>query len=835
MARRIAIAALLIGLLIFLPPLINLRRFQTSIAQSISGAVSRQVTFSDVRLRLLPQPGFVFSDFVVGEDPHFGLEPMLRAEQVTARLRLMSLWRGRLEISRLSFDTASLNLVRDPRGRWNVVTSLQQASTVPVAPTAEPRAQAAPRFPYIEATDSRVNFKFGPVKQSFSLVDSNFSLWLDSPNHWQMRLEAQPVRTDAYLGDTGTIQASASFSREHNEHLEQVPFKAALRWKNAQLGQMTWLLTGKDRGWRADVDLNADAVGIPSNFHLRTRTSLDGFRRYDIAIADALRGAPSCETNIVRQAAGEVMRFSAESLNCELQVGAGKIAAMGRASWADREYDLTLTATDLPLQSIVDFYRRAKLNVSDSLRGSGNLQAELHVSNRDDCPSGTLRLQDARFIDEARKLDLPFAIEMKTRTIATKIPASCFLTDGATVNMGARTPLTVVPYWATYWGQRQFAFQVSGEAESDRLLATLKSFGLLTRDYHASGVLTLNAALVGSPAGFAYPQWTGTAQSAELTLPQGITLRNASVVLKGDTVTLQQFTTFLPDLQTTLSGSISWPVRCAASPCAVSFTVRASSLDLDTLNRAFNPAFRKRNWLYLPKFLGGEEAKQLPVSLLFAFNGNGMLQTDRLTVRKLELTNFTTNVEWHDRQIVLTNAHGTALGADVSGRTTLDFTVQPQVTGEISVKNLELANSTSLLSTQFARGKAMASASFGFDGLSATQIAQSFTADIKFVVDHGILYRFARSGDLVFTTWKGQAQIADRRLTILRSSLATPKGEITLTGNVMADQRLDLRMNGPSEAAISGTLSAPVVTATAAQAYSASNQQDAPKQAKTPH
>jgi hypothetical protein len=184
---------------------------------------------------------------------------------------------------------------------------------------------------------------------------------------------------------------------------------------------------------------------------------------------------------------------------------------------------------------------------------------------------------------------------------------------------------------------------------------------------------------------------------------------------------------------------------------------------------------------------------------------------------------------------LFTNARGTALGADVSGRTTLDFIAQPKVTGEISAKNFELANSASLLSTQFARGRAMASASFGFDGLSATQIAQSFTADIKFAVDHGILYRFARSGDLVFTTWKGQAQIADRRLTILRSSLATPKGEITLTGNVMADQRLDLRMNGTSEAAISGTLSAPVVTGTAAQAYSASNQQDAPKQAKTPH
>lgn len=826
MARRIAIAALFIGLLVVLPPFVNLRRFQASIAQSISGAVGRQVTFSDVRLQLLPQPGFVFSDFVVAEDPAFGIEPMMRAEQVTARLRLMSLWRGRLEISRLSFDAASLNLVRDPRGRWNVVTPLQQASTVPAAPTAARRPQSAPRFPYIEASGARLNFKFGTVKQSFSLVDADFSLWLDSPNHWQMRLEAQPVRTDAYLGDTGTIQANASFSRGHNEHLEQVPFKAAIRWRNAQLGQMTWLLTGKDRGWRGDVDLNADAVGTPSNFHLRTHASLDGFRRYDIAIADSLHAEPSCETDIVRQAAGDVMRFSAESLKCELQAGNGKLVAEGRASWADHTYDLTVTAIEVPLQSVLRFYRRAKQNVSDGLTASGTLEAQVHVSDATQCPTGTLRLQQARFIDETRKLDLPLTLEMASRTSNKK--TSCLEGQPASVALGGRSPLLLHPSWAS----ARFSLAVSGQAEADRFLSALKSFGLLLRDYHAAGVLTLDAALTGDPAGFAYPQWTGAAQAAELVLPQGITLRNAAIALKGDMVALQQFTTSLPDLKTTVSGSISWPVRCTTSPCEVSFALRASSLDVDTLNRAFNPAFRKRNWLYLPKFLGGDDPRQLPASLLFAFRGSGTLQADRLTMRKLELTSVTTNVEWRDRQLLFTNAHGTAMGADVTARATMDFTALPKVTGELGVKNLDLANSGSLLSAQFAKARTSATASFGFQGLSAKEIVQSFTADINFSVDRGTLYRFAPSGDLAFAHWKGEAQIADRRLTIIRSTIMTPRGEMTLTGNVMADQRLDLRMNGSSETAISGTLSAPVV-ATATQAYSASNQKDAPKPAKT--
>ena len=73
-----------------------------------------------VELRLLPRPGFVLYDLTVEEDPAFGAEPLLHANTVTASIRLLSLWRGRLEISEISVDEASLNLVRSPAGRWNL-------------------------------------------------------------------------------------------------------------------------------------------------------------------------------------------------------------------------------------------------------------------------------------------------------------------------------------------------------------------------------------------------------------------------------------------------------------------------------------------------------------------------------------------------------------------------------------------------------------------------------------------------------------------------------------------------------------------------------------------
>ena len=127
----------LIVLMIFLglvvPPFVNVGRYRAYIVDSMSRALGRPVSFGTISLRLLPQPGFDFENFTVGDDPAFSPEPILRAEQVTAYLRISSLWRGRLEIARLSFKYPSLNLVRRSEGDWNVESLLYRASRTPSA------------------------------------------------------------------------------------------------------------------------------------------------------------------------------------------------------------------------------------------------------------------------------------------------------------------------------------------------------------------------------------------------------------------------------------------------------------------------------------------------------------------------------------------------------------------------------------------------------------------------------------------------------------------------------------------------------------------------------
>src|ERR1017187_2212107 len=115
LAMLVAILAVL-----FVPPLVSLSRYTSKVTELMAAPLGKPVRLSSVELHLLPRPALVLTDLTVEDDPVYGAEPVLHANTVTASFRLLSLWRGRLEISRISVDEASLNLVRTEAGRWNL-------------------------------------------------------------------------------------------------------------------------------------------------------------------------------------------------------------------------------------------------------------------------------------------------------------------------------------------------------------------------------------------------------------------------------------------------------------------------------------------------------------------------------------------------------------------------------------------------------------------------------------------------------------------------------------------------------------------------------------------
>lgn len=272
------VVALVVVLLLFLtPPLVNVNRLQRRIAASISASLGRPVHLDSVSLHLLPVPGFTLQNFVVSEDPAFGAEPIIRANSVDVTLRPSSLWRRHVEFSTISFDQPSLNLVRNQAGQWNVQSLLMHAAQVNTAPTAQRKAGPEPRFPYIEASEARVNLKMGDEKKPFSLTDADFALWLTSPQEWRVRLKGTPTRTDTNISDPGTLRLEGSLKRAAT--MAEVPVDLTLSWSGAPMGEASKLLTGEDAGWRGSLSVSASMAGRLGAAKLQTSVHLEELRR----------------------------------------------------------------------------------------------------------------------------------------------------------------------------------------------------------------------------------------------------------------------------------------------------------------------------------------------------------------------------------------------------------------------------------------------------------------------------------------------------------------------------------------------------------------------------
>ena len=339
----VSVVALILSL-VFTPPLVNANRYQREIARSMSESLGRPVHLDNVTLHLLPVPGLTLSNLAVSEDPAFGDEPTIRANSVEATLRLSSLWRRRVEFSRVRFVEPSVNLVRNREGRWNLANVLLRASHVETAPTAQRRAGPAPRFPYIEATGSRVNIKLDNEKLPFSLTEADFALWLPSPNHWRVRLEGQPARTDTNLNDPGTFRLEGDLQRAGTA--ENVPINLTASWHNAPLGEASRMLTADDLGWRGLLNLDASLAGTLGTARLQGRVTLGGLRRAEFAASHPLDLQISCGSGL------SVQTVSFQDLRCTLPDSAPEPMVLEVPTLDLQRPGLahaSLTAQDVPL------------------------------------------------------------------------------------------------------------------------------------------------------------------------------------------------------------------------------------------------------------------------------------------------------------------------------------------------------------------------------------------------------------------------------------------------------------------------------------------------------
>jgi hypothetical protein len=377
--RRVNWTAALVVLLaagLVLPPLINVGNYKRQITALMSRSLGRPVRLSSVELRLLPMPGFVLHDLQVSEDPEFGAEPVLSARTVVASIRVPSLWRGRIEISRVSVDQASLNLVRSADGRWNL-DALMMGGMMGSGLAQDGAAHTGPNrangvhFPYLEATDSRVNVKEGAEKTPFALLETDLSLWQDAPGLWRVRLRGQPMRTDIpmSLADTGEVRLEASLHSA--AQLRDMPLTLDMEWRNAQLGQLSRLITGSDAGWRGDLTLDVAVQGTPDSAQTKARLRATGVRREEFAPATPLDFDANCAFRYQHSL------NAAHDVNCNTAIGDGLLHLKGDLPGKAGPPEAMLEVKDLPLQAGLDLLRTVRGGFAPGMSARGTVNGSL--------------------------------------------------------------------------------------------------------------------------------------------------------------------------------------------------------------------------------------------------------------------------------------------------------------------------------------------------------------------------------------------------------------------------------------------------------------------------
>jgi AsmA family len=827
--RGVVIAAIVLVVALFLiRP--GAGRLRTRIVQSISLALGRPVDVTSVSVQLLPQPGFDLQNFVVHEDPAFGTEPLLRAGEVTATLRVMSLLRGRLEIARLSLTEPSLNLVQNSSGHWNLEKLLERADKTPVAPTSKSRTERRPGFPYIEADRGRINFKFGQEKKPYALTDADFSVWQDSENAWGLRLQARPVRTDFNLSDTGTIRVEGSWQRAAT--LRQTPLQFELAWEQGQLGQATKLIYGNDKGWRGTIALSARLTGTPADLSIRGKASVDSFRRYDLTTDDALRLVVNCDARY-----SSVDR-SLPSVSCQAPVGDGLLSLEGSVagSTGASGYGVALRAQDVPMQSLVEFARHTKKNIPDDLAATGRLDASFQLKPAGRRQGGHMQWTGG---GQTRGFVLRSQV-LKTELLAEKIPFSLSMASNPrvrvdtrsgssrnTVQIAAESQLNIGPFslslgrpapasMSARFSRLGYKVEIKGDTAIQRLLQLADVLGLPAARPAADGAAKVDLQIAGAWSAFAAPSILGTAQlqavRAEIRgLNQPLEIASANVVLTPSEAEVKSVAASVAG--SAWRGSLVVPRGCESTAlCPIHFVLHADTISTDKLSQAMDPRPVKRPWY---RFLSS--TSRPANSFLRSLHATGRITASRVLVHKLAASHVSANVELEDGKLQLSLLQGGVLGGWHVGEWRADFTGKvPEYSGSGTLQQVALGQIAQAMHDPWITGVGNTSYHARMSGLTTSELISSANASLQVEALDGTLPHLALvsgAGPLHLRRFAGRLFFRDRKLEIAEGKLETPENVYQVSGTASLARSLNVKLTrvGARGFDITGTLTQPRV------------------------
>ncbi|HEU5231731.1 MAG TPA: AsmA family protein [Terriglobales bacterium] len=815
--------AIVIALGFLVPPSINLNRFRAKLSESLSRSLGRQVSVQDVRLRLLPLPGFTFRQLRISDD-EFSAEPILQTgdENGVATLRISSLWRGRLEIASVSLTQASLNLVRDASGHWNMERLVNRAAQVPTAPTARKKPEWRPRFPYIEITESRINFKFGPEKKPFALSDAQFALWLAAENRWNVRLKAIPLRTDESVTDTGTIKISGSFDRA--SEFAKTPFHFQFTWEQPEVNAIAQIVHGHDPGWRGAVDLNAELKGTPADFATRLNADIEEFRRYDIARSTPFNLHINCEqrfrANIVETSAKDQLDF-----DCKAPLGSGVLNAQGELHplGTASEYSARLVASEVPLASLVRMALHAKSTLPSDLNADGTLDGSWTIEGSAGSPTiwnGTFTATNAvvrsHVLEHAllfpRKVVVNFEPAQNTnltvRHAEVTIPYSRAVLEPVALDLGGDATLSAAI------DPSEYSIELHGNVNWQRLTQIARCVGLHPPSADLRGSGEIDARYSGEWRHFAAPTVSAQAQIHTATVAlrgfsEPLHVRGGTFTFDGDSFAAQGLQASFPHAKLELVASISGSHKCERYlACNLDFTLQADQLREAAVREVLSVPSSGMN---LPFFSSG---RQFEAKWLLDMPSSGTISVQHLSLAKIHAGNASAQLEVASGTVLVKRWTADVFGGKSSGEWAFDFSGKaPAIKAQGSLRHVHADQLEHAPSEDHASGYVDVNYRLSMSGSNADALTSSLAGSGNFLWHNGSIPASAADQEapsvLSFGLWSGQFALGKQRVTFESTKMLSPSGVREVNGEIALNRALNLRLVKSQGAGVLASESSP--------------------------
>jgi uncharacterized protein involved in outer membrane biogenesis len=696
-------------------------------SERLEDAFGRPVQVKHFNIEILPSPRIYASGVTVGEDPAFGYEYFLRAEQLTAGLRWSGFLRGRFEFGTLSLAQPSLTLVRNSEGRWNLEDWLPPAKRAGVETSLVYGPSRAPtianRLEKIEIDDGRINFKRIDIKQPFALTSVSGTVEQISPGRWKLELKAQAWRSGVALQSAGTVQVRGDIA---GTSARLQPASLAVRWNKVSLADLFRLLHGKDYGVRGTFELEATAKSgapadafDPANADSSNDSFVGGDWSYTLKASAAQihrwdlterSDNPTLTTSVEGRCNVALKKLSAETLSIETPLSNLKGSAEF-VSAANPFMQIKFESAGLQAADILSWYRAFHPDVADSISadqfftGTLQLQAwpfqlqEINLSSL----GGTVNLRGSEDVlkigplhgglNRNRLLMDPIhvALVSSNAPAAARAPVGRLTKLRASAESSGEASLTLAHDFASHSG----SLGVQGHVDNaEKFLKIATAFGhTLNHGWDLTGPARVDMRRQWSSASSG--TWSGTAEvtDAELAaagLNQPVQLQKARLEWKNGTRVAQIGQ--VEGFGATWSGNIteassSDPER--EGPWNVQ--LHADHLDATELDRWVGPRARP-GWVQrlLPSLFSGKTQTVPASELVRRLNVVGNVQVDEFTIEKLKLQQLRLQGSLHDLQLSVTDGRAQWAGGGVRATMLAKFLPRPAYDVHVQLDGVNL-------------------------------------------------------------------------------------------------------------------------------------------------